>query len=657
MTDDGQVKLLDFGIAKVLEEDAVSDSTGDGAPITKTGAAVMTPAYASPEQVRGEPVGTSTDIYSLGVVLYELLTGLRPYDVSSKNPLEAAQIVCEVDPAAPSSVVSEERTSSSTTYGSDTGRIRRLLAGDLDVVCLKALRKEPERRYTTSDELGEDIRRHLAGRPIEARAESWTYRTGKFVRRNKAVVGLVMLGLILTAFYTIRVADERNRAQQEAEKARLVSDFLKQVFSVSDPAENLGETLTAREILDQGAERMEADLESQPEILAEMLHIVGDVYRGIGLFESSVQMHARGLAIREEMWGASHPEVANSQAEAALAHRYLNDYATADSLFRTSIETRRSLFGRDDLEAARAQANLGYSRHVQGDYSAAESLLVDVLNIREESFDLYDLELDAARHNLATTYARLDRYREADSLYALSIETLRREHGDDHPYIAIAMRNRAATRRQMGDAEMAEALYRGSLEMRRRLYPAGHPSIGAGASSLGGFLVRQERYDEAKPLLIEAHAVQMEALGPTHPRRLAVVNNLSKLYEKTGNFAAADSLRQIALEGNRVIYGDVHPRIASDLAKLADIRYLQGFYDESASIAREAIEMRIAVLGDKSRLLAGDLTRLGKAELALGNQADARRLFEKALGMGIDVMGEEYEHADELRLLIEEASR
>ena len=252
VTDDGQVKLLDFGIAKVLSEDGDAQE-----PLTRTGAAVMTPAYASPEQARGEPVNTSTDIYSLGVVLYELLTGLRPYEVDGRNPAEAVRVICEVEPERPSTAITEARSRDETTgetigqaRGTDVDRLRRRLAGDLDVICLKALRKHAERRYVTADEMGEDIRRHLKAIPIQARAESLSYRAGKYVRRHRlgvlatAAVVLMLAGLV--GFYTARLADERDRARLEAEKAEQVAAFLQGLFQVSDPSESRGETVTAR---------------------------------------------------------------------------------------------------------------------------------------------------------------------------------------------------------------------------------------------------------------------------------------------------------------------------------------------------------------------------------------------------------------------------
>ncbi|MGH7472284.1 MAG: serine/threonine protein kinase, partial [Longimicrobiales bacterium] len=301
VTEDGQVRLLDFGIAKVLREDEEAS-----AGLTQVGIRALTPAYASPEQVRGEAVGTSTDVYSLGVILYELLTGARPYDVEQRSPAEVERVVCHTEPERPSTKVLHSWGASAQAaqtfgraHGVDVTRARRRLTGDLDVICLKALQKDPARRYPSVEALLEDIRRNLAGLPVLARPDAIGYRLAKFAGRHR--VGLMgtaatlVLIASVAAFYTVRLSNERDRAQQEAAKAEQVATFLRGLFEVSDPSESRGQTVTARELLDQGAQRIERELASQPVVRAAMMRVIGDVYHSLGLHTSAKPLLERAL--------------------------------------------------------------------------------------------------------------------------------------------------------------------------------------------------------------------------------------------------------------------------------------------------------------------------------------------------------------------------
>ncbi len=291
---DGTIKLLDFGIAKVL-----TPETNGGQPkfltLTQTGAQIMTPEYAAPEQVKGEPVTTATDVYALGVILYELLTGQRPYRLQGRSPAEIERAITTSDPDKPSTVVKRKDQASETTpekiselRGTEPSQLKRQLSGDLDNICLMALRKEPERRYSSPERFLDDVKRYLEGLPVIARKDTAGYRTQKFIRRHKtglvAAVGVVIMIAIVVSFYTVQLKQERDRARLEATKARRVSDFLVDLFRVSDPSESKGKTVTARELLDSGAVRIKEDLIEQPEIQATMMNVMGEVYTSLGLY-------------------------------------------------------------------------------------------------------------------------------------------------------------------------------------------------------------------------------------------------------------------------------------------------------------------------------------------------------------------------------------
>lgn len=283
----GDVKLLDFGIAKLLEPRALDHA----APPTRDGARLMTPEYASPEQVLGRRITTATDIYQLGLLLYRLLTGREPYAVRGQAPIDAFRVICESEPMTASSVLEPTCADDETQVGTITdicaaratnpARLRRTLRDDLDAILLKALRKEPAQRYSSVVRLIDDIQRHRRGLTVSACQGVWLYRAAKFSRRHASVllvIGVALLAVVsLTAWYTVKLADERNRARLEAASATQIAEFLASVFYGSSSRLVNGST-TARELLDRGAERIEADRALPPEIKARLLNIIDDVY-------------------------------------------------------------------------------------------------------------------------------------------------------------------------------------------------------------------------------------------------------------------------------------------------------------------------------------------------------------------------------------------
>jgi hypothetical protein len=276
VTSEGAVKLLDFGIAKLLAPNFFEHA----APPTRDGAWLMTPEYASPEQMLGKPITTATDIYQLGLLLYALLTGRKPYEVRHHKPVDAFRAICESEPMPPSAAVDSVELSAARSTTPD--RLRRALRHDLDAILLKALRKEPEHRYASVGWLIDDIHRYQHGHIVDAYEGIWAYSATKFLRRHAAVIGIAGVAILTIAFvttwYTLQLAAERNRAQHEAANAAQVVEFLASVFRGSDSRAAVS-TITARELLERGAARIETELADQPEIKARLLNVISDVYR------------------------------------------------------------------------------------------------------------------------------------------------------------------------------------------------------------------------------------------------------------------------------------------------------------------------------------------------------------------------------------------
>ncbi|HEY9231040.1 MAG TPA: serine/threonine-protein kinase, partial [Blastocatellia bacterium] len=325
VTPDGTPKLLDFGIAKLLKPELYAQTLTP----TATSLRPMTPDYASPEQVKGTPITTASDVYSLGVLLYELLSGHRPYQIKSYTPVEIEKVICEQEPERPSAAIGRTVTTQSAdgTLTPETvsrpregqpERLRRKLKGDLDNIILMALRKEAQRRYSSVEQFSEDLRRHLEGLPVIARKDTFAYRAGKFVSRNKVAASVALAFVLLLAVSLVIIVRQSVRAARERDKAQQVAQFLAEIFKVSDPGESRGASVTAREILDKGAERIDRELSGQPEVQATLMATIGQVYESLGLYDDAARMLETALNTRLALFGREHPDVAESMLSLAI---------------------------------------------------------------------------------------------------------------------------------------------------------------------------------------------------------------------------------------------------------------------------------------------------------------------------------------------------
>ena len=667
VTSDGTVKLLDFGIAKVLSD--------DGAPaagtLTQTGHAVMTPAYAAPEQLRRGPVTTATDVYALGVVLYELLAGRRPHDLSGCTPAEIERAVCEQPPDPPSAVAPPGR--------------RRALRGDLDVIVMKALRTEPERRYASAEQLADDLQHHLDGRPVTAQPDTVGYRTRKFFQRHRASVTaatlIVMLIAALVGFYTIRLAQERDRARLEATTATLVSDFLQGLFAVSDPSASGGEDLTARAVLDQGAERIEHELADQPVVQARMMHVMGEVYQSLGAFDAAAPLLERALALRRESLSAEHLDVASSLNSLAVLRQETGQYAAADSLFRAALALQEKGLGPDDPAVAATLHNWGTLLHVQGQYERADSLFQRALTIRTAQFGAADPRTASTLNERATLRFDQDDLEGAETLYRQALEVRRRHFEGDHPDVAASLNNLAMVLRHKGQFDDAEALYREALAVRERLYDGPHPDVAHTLNHLARLYSSRGEYAAAEPVARRALAMRIEVfgaehvettasmgnlagilgglgrheeqathyrralgivqatLGPEHPYVAALGYSLGSAYHAAGDSVEAERRYRESLTLHRQLFPEGHANTAYPLIRLGALLSETGRADEAEPLLREAIALRTDALGADHWRVAVARSTLGLCLTALGRDAEAQRLLSESYDVLLSTHG------------------
>jgi eukaryotic-like serine/threonine-protein kinase len=604
---EGTPKLLDFGVAKLLDPALAGEATA-------TLFAPLTPAYASPEQVRGESITTASDVYSLGVVLYELLTGRRPHVFLESGPLALQRAICEQEPDRPSLVA-------------------RSLPADVDHIVLKALRKEPAHRYATAEALAEDVRRHLEGLPVLARKGTVGYRAGKFVRRNRAAVFLGTAVLALVVGFAVTMAIQARRLAQERDKAQRVTAVLLEVFRLSDPGQTRGTAVTAREVLDRGTARIRGELEEQPEVRATLLDTMGRAYSGLGLYEQAAPLLREALETRRQVLGNEHADVLATLNALGNLQYDQGDYPAAERTLREALVLKRKTHGSEHAEVARALNSLASVRLRLGDARGAQGLYREGLDMRRRVLGPEHPDVARSLHNLALVANDLGDLAQAEALHRESLALKRRIHGEAHADVARGMTNLALVLYSKGDLGDSVALLREGLERQRRLLGSEHPDVARSLNNLANALLEHGDYPEAESLYRESVAIGRKALGGEHAELAISLDNLGCVLTRRGEPAAAVPLHREALAMRRKLLGAEHPHVANNLGALADALYALGDDAGAESLHREALAMRRKLLGDDHVNVSEGLNGLIEVLRGRGRLAEAEALARQGLAV------------------------
>ncbi|MCH7592374.1 MAG: serine/threonine protein kinase [Planctomycetes bacterium] len=711
----GQPKILDFGVARATDSDMQITTMQ-----TDVGQLIGTLQYMSPEQVAADPndLDTRSDVYALGVIAYEMLTGHAPYDLKNKMIHEVARIIQEDEP-----------TSLSST--------NKTFRGDIETIVVKALEKDKERRYQSAAGLAEDIRRYLQDEPILARRQSAVYQLQKFAKRHKAVAGglgiaiaALVVGMATSTYLYIQAESARQGEQEQrifaqkreadAVAAREESDqvvqFLTDTLGAADP-EKSGKDVTVREVMDQAANRVGTAFLTKPLIEARLRHTIGWTYRGLGMLEAANQHLTTASEIRRRELGQDHPDTLVAMMNLASTVLNQGHIAEAERLHRAVLEIQRRVLGEEHLNTLASMQNLANAIRLQGRHAEAETLYRKTLEIEHRVLGLEHPQSLTAMQNLGNALFRKGQYAEAETVFRQTMEIQRRVLGKEHPNSVGTMMNLAGAvyaqgryavaerqyrrtleiqHRVLGDEHFgtlmsmnnlgevlyslgnyaeAAALHRKTLEINRRVLGEEHLHTSTSTVNLANALAGQGQYENAETLLRQGLEIMRRVLGAEHPSTMKTMHYLAGVLLRKGQPADAEVLYRRVLETLRRVLGTEHPDTLDSACGLAEALVALGEQDEAVQVYRETIEMGRRKLGRAHPSIGTWLVGLGAALVAEGHASEAKQVIDEGLAIQRPSLPEDHvllaasrsvlceclvdlsQHAEAERLLLESYAR
>ncbi len=590
VTGDGVAKLLDFGIAKLLEKQPFGLGTQ-----TARAERLLTPEFASPEQIQGAATTTASDVYSLGVVLYGLLTGTAPYELDDASPAEVERKVMTTTVTPPSVRVERRQQAGDAIGVARTRGLVRRLRGDLDTILSKALRKVPENRYPSVERLAADLERYLDGRPVQARKPTLRYRIGKLVKRHRLATAASLLALAAiiagggaAAWQARKAFAESARAEAERDRAEQAVVFLQEIFEVADPRQSGGSDVARRQILDQGRAKAEQELADQPLLQAVMLDTLGPIYQRSGMFDTAAELLQRALEIRQTHLPSDDPDLVESLDHLAAVYVDQADFERAEPILERVIAFRRQQQPHAS-GLAESLNNLATLHFQRGEYAAAERLYLETLGIQRSALDATD------------------------------------------PQIATTINNLASVLRGRGDLAAAERRQREAIALWQAMGDAGSVDVATGLNNLAIIRYRQDDLADAEQLFRQAHALRADLLGEDHPDTAQTLGNLARIRYQVGDLAGAEPLYREVVERRRTLLGADHPSFAYSLHGLALVLHGRGAWSEAQDLYQQALAIRRGRLAADSPALAESLFGLGTLRLDRDDARAAQPLLSEAV--------------------------
>ncbi len=650
VTEAGVPKLVDFGISANL-----ADGSGSGiAEDVEDDARPLTPTYASPEQLRGEVLTTASDVYSLGVLLYLLLTGNLPHPIDSGQPTPTAERGLirpseSLDPPLPFPAPKLSRC------GLSRRQLRLRLQGDLDSIILTAMSAEPADRYGSVERLSEEIGRHLESRPILARRQSFAYVAGKFLRRHRMAATITSVIVLLSVFFAFaaswqirRVGRERDLAALQRQRAEQVSEFMVGLFELVDPIEGSGDGLSARQVIDLGATRLADSLDDQPMVKAELNDALGRVYLQLGMF-SEARKHLE-LALRARKDFGSSISIAESLLHLAEIDRLESELERAEARLLEALEIFEDELGSTHPSVASANLELGNVYQDRDDLETAESFFRKALALKRQA-GAGPSQISEAVLALAQLFQKGGRYEEAKIMAERSLELLVEAFGEDHVSQAATLTLLGEVHRFLGEFEQAKDPLRRAIALYEKHLGPEHIQVAWPVGRLGVVFGSAGQLEEARPFFERGLAIHRAAYGDDHPLTVQTLHNLAVLEDLLGRHEAAIGLYLEVLERFTNTLGPESSGAASVHSNLATLYREQGAFDLAEVEFRKAIAIWEPQLGPEHTQVINAVAGLGSLEFLRGNLTAAKELLEPAVETYAEASPDHPDHALSLRLL------
>jgi tetratricopeptide (TPR) repeat protein len=628
-------RIIDFGVAK-----ATSQQLNPGTMYTRAGAIIGTTGYMSPEQADsgGEDLDTRSDVYSLGVVFYELLVGALPIDFAKLAYDEMLRRLRETDAPKPSTRVrtlGQTSLTNAQNRGVDTVALTRQLRGDADAIALKALEKDRKRRYASPADLAGDIGRYLRNEPVTAHTPSLSYRARKYVRRHTLGVSLAVAILLLLVGLAIAQTIELRRIRQQRDRADRITEFMTNMFTVSDPSHSRGNDVRVREILDKASSQVLSGLDKDPLDQAQLMGVMGDVYRNLGMYPQAESLLRRALASRKKLLGDKNEDTLKSMYSLATLLREQSRTAEAEKLARQTLDLRRSTLGPEARATVESMSQLSLILNEEGHYPEAEQVEREALAIAGQKFGTNDPITVSAASNLAIDLAYEGKFAQAEEQFRSVLQMDRDTLGPDDPKTMAAEINLGAILLQEDKYPQAEQLMRPLLDRERRVLGPDHPTTLLTMGNLALVLSQEKRETEAEQLFRETLAIKQKKLGPEHRSTLVTAGNLADVLREEGKLAEAETLTRETLAIERRTLGNDHSDTQETVLTLGQLLTAEGHYAEAEPLLREAYDTQVRILGRDHSHTAEAAYNLGALYAQEGKKDQAMTQLTSAVDHGL----------------------
>jgi len=636
ISNEGHVKILDFGIAKLLDPDIYDTANLQ----TRPGMRPMSLEYASPEQINGKNATTASDIYSLGVLLYTLLTNLPPFETHNQNYFETVKILTQTSPLSPSKRIKKSievgETESFYCLGyKDPNDLLKKYQGDLDAITLKAIRKEPDQRYRVANELLDDINRYQNGLPVLAREGTLKYHTQKFMGRHKGkiavVIGILLLLMSFTGFYTWQITEERNQAQLEADKAQEISEFLVGLFEASNPLNSRGDTLNAFQLLQTGKAEIDK-LNNQPAVKARILELMGNIYNLLGYPKEADSLLQASLGIKRNLYKSTDKELASIFYLLATAKNSLAEYDEALVLLDTAIAFQDQIYGRQSKEVGESLRLMAESLRAIGNIDSAYTVIKKADLIYKSIGNTTSKEYLGVLMQLGLVNQAAGLMDDAERVWRESLKRSRQLYDAPHPVIVRNIDGLAFVLKETQNFTEAESLYLEALTMDKDIYGTKNLHTAARMNNLAGLYFYTKKYEKAEALFSESYDIHKEILGDNNPKTITILYNITAIKSILGEYETAEENYKKIIEFDVGSFGENHPNVATAYTGLATTYKNQNKYHQALKAYEKSTEIRRTVYENPRHHFIGfNLNSMGEIHTKLGNFKRAEELYWEAL--------------------------